>query len=83
MLGKRKILNEAEIKRLTPAMQIILGHLAKRKNERTIILQSLIPGYIKQRQETLKILKYMEQEGMVEGEKGEYGWVWKLTDPIE
>jgi hypothetical protein len=83
MLGKRKILNDAEIIRLAPAMQVIINHLSKRKNERTAILQSLIQEHIKYKQEPLKILKYMEQERMIDGEKGEYGWVWSIAKQIE
>jgi hypothetical protein len=83
MLGKRKILNDAEIERFTPAMKIILDHLSKHKNERTLNLESLIQEYIKSRQEPLKILKHMEQEGMIEGEKCEYGWLWCIARPLE
>jgi hypothetical protein len=83
MFANKYSLNEAEKKRWTPAMQIILNHLAKRKNERTKILQSLVIQYIKYDQDILKILKYMEQERMIEGIKDEYGWVWSLAGPVE
>jgi hypothetical protein len=83
MLGKRKILNDAEISRWTPAMQFILDHLAKRKNERTKDLQALIGEYIRYDQDMLKLMKHMEQEGKIAGEKNEYGWVWRLVEPEE
>jgi hypothetical protein len=59
-VGKRKILTDAEIGRFAPAMQIIVDHLAKHKDERTVILQSLIQAYFKHSHKPLKILKYME-----------------------
>jgi hypothetical protein len=60
MLGKRKILTDAKIGRFAPAMQIIVDHLAKHKDERTVILLSLIQVCIKHKHEPLKILKHME-----------------------
>jgi hypothetical protein len=83
MFASKYSLNEAELQRWAPAMKIILDHLAKGRNERTKILQSLVKDYTKYDQDILKILKYLEHERKIDGIKDEYGWVWHLAEQVE